>query len=118
MIVRWIAFGDSRGTCGHAHETVVAAGRCAAGDERDRRRAGRRRSDRTVHAEAATEAASRVVALRPAPADPPTRTDLAPLLRAAAAAISRVGPPAGALDVAAVARKAVDTAIRYRIRRT
>ena len=80
MIGRWVAFGDSRGACG---------------------RAGRGRSDRTVHAEAcaavlsgaaelcacvastdvtralvegaaaaATEAASRVVALRPAPADP------------------------------------------------
>ena len=34
MIVRWVAFGDSRGR-GHAHETVVAAWRCAAGDERD-----------------------------------------------------------------------------------
>ena len=92
MIVRWAAFEDSRGACGHAHETVAAAWRCAAGDERDHRRTGRRHSDRTVHAEAATEAASRVVALRPTPSDPPTRTDLAPLLRAAAAAIRRVCP--------------------------
>ena len=52
MIVRWVAFGDSRGACGHTHETVVAAWRCAAGDERDRRRTGRGHSDRTVHAEA------------------------------------------------------------------
>ena len=149
MIVRWVAFGAERGLCGHRHETVVAAWRCAAGDDRDRQRAGRGHSDRTVHAEAcaaiisgavrlcscagspagmralqegaavaATEAASRVVALRPPLSDPPSRSDVAPPRHAAMSAVRRVAPAFAVADVNRIARQAVDDAYRYRIRRT
>ena len=70
-------------------------------------------------AEAATEAASRVVSPRPPTADPEglTRQDLATPMQAAEAAARRVLPTFAASDINRIASEAVDAAHRFHIQR-